>query len=129
MDASNAFNSLNRQCALWNIRHLCPTLSTTLTNTYRASPALYHGEDKLLSEEGTTQGDPLAMSMYTLATRPLIDTLRLGNPSITQSWYADNACAAGSIVDLKKWWQVLISVGPALWLLCKCFEDLVVNKG
>ena len=34
-DASNAFNSLNRQVALHNIRRLCPPLATFLINTYR----------------------------------------------------------------------------------------------
>ena len=35
VDATNAFNCLNRQTALLNIKHLCPTLSKVLTNTYR----------------------------------------------------------------------------------------------
>ena len=35
VDASNAFNSLNREAALHNIQHLCPILSTILTNFYR----------------------------------------------------------------------------------------------
>ena len=35
VDVSNAFNSLNRLSALYNIRHLCPPLATALINTYR----------------------------------------------------------------------------------------------
>ena len=35
VDTSNAFNSLNRQCALHNIQRLCPPLATILINTYR----------------------------------------------------------------------------------------------
>ena len=35
VDASNAFNSLNRQAALHNIRIICPQFSTILINTYR----------------------------------------------------------------------------------------------
>jgi hypothetical protein len=34
VDATNAFNSLNRQVALHNIRRLCPPLATILINTY-----------------------------------------------------------------------------------------------
>ena len=36
VDASNAFNSLNRMTALHNVRHLCPSFSTILINSYRA---------------------------------------------------------------------------------------------
>ena len=68
VDASNAFNTLNRQTALHNIRRLCPVLATSLINTYRAPSELYVDGDVLLSQEGTTQGDPLAMPMYALAT-------------------------------------------------------------
>jgi len=35
VDASNAFNSLNRKAALLNIKHTCPTLATILINSYR----------------------------------------------------------------------------------------------
>ena len=59
VDASNAFNSLNRQTALHNIQRLCPSLATALINTYRAPSELYVHGDVLLSREGTTQGDPL----------------------------------------------------------------------
>ena len=34
VDASNAFNQLNRQAALHNISTLCPPLATVLQNTY-----------------------------------------------------------------------------------------------
>ncbi len=63
VDASNAFNNLNRQTALRNIRGLCPSIATTLINTYRNSTDLFVDGTALLSQEGTTQGDPLAMPM------------------------------------------------------------------
>ena len=37
VDASNAFNSINRKAALHNISILCPALSTLLCNTYSAT--------------------------------------------------------------------------------------------
>ena len=41
VDASNAFNSLNRAAALNNIRVLCPLIATYVINTYRAPAHLF----------------------------------------------------------------------------------------
>ena len=73
VDASNAFNNLNRTAALHNIHTLCPPLATILTNTYRNSSHLFIDGETLLSQEGTTQGDHLAMAMYAIGILPLID--------------------------------------------------------
>ena len=76
VDASNAFNALNRRAALHNIQIMCPTIATALINTYREAISLFViGGDTVFSVEGTTQGDPLAMSMYALAILPLINQL------------------------------------------------------
>ena len=71
VDASNAFNNLNRQVALANISVNCPAMLPVLANTYRQPSFLFVGGEVLISKEGTTQGDPLAMPMYALATFPL----------------------------------------------------------
>ena len=109
VDATNAFNSLNRQVALQNIRRLCPPLATILINTYRAPTEMFVDGDTLFSREGTTQGDPLAMPMYALATIPLINKLK-GYPK--QIWYADDAAAVGKLAELRVWWDILTKEGP-----------------
>lgn len=53
VDASNAFNTLNRQTALRNIRSLCPSLATVLINTYRVESDLFVDGDVIKSSEGT----------------------------------------------------------------------------
>ena len=74
VDATNAFNSLNRKAALHNISIICPSLAMALVNTYRAPVRLFTtGSGEIASTEGTTQGDPLAMAMYAIATTPLIE--------------------------------------------------------
>ena len=75
VDASNAFNSLNRRAALLNMFQLCPPLATILTNTYRSPSHLFIDGTSLLSREGTTQGDPLAMPMYAISVVPVIRQL------------------------------------------------------
>ena len=75
VDASDAFNSLNRAVVLQNIQYTCPASSTILINTYHCPAPLYVDGDAIYSNEGTTQGDPLAMPFYTLSTIPLIRKL------------------------------------------------------
>ena len=72
VDASNAFNRLNRKVALHNVRLLCPSLAMILHNVYQDSTSLYMDGETIPSKEGTTQGDPLAMLFYAIATLPMI---------------------------------------------------------
>ena len=51
VDATNAFNSLNRQVALSNVMTLCPTLATILINTYRVNIDLFIDGESILSLE------------------------------------------------------------------------------
>ena len=55
VDATNAFNSLNRRVALTNVMKWCPPLSRALINTYRSDTSMekpsYHrrgSNDRLL---------------------------------------------------------------------------------
>ena len=101
VDASNAFNSLNRAAALNNIRVLCPLIATYVTNTYRVPARLFVvGGSELKSAEGTTQGDPLAMSMYAISLQPLISLLH-NRSTAKQCWFADAATGAGPLEKKK----------------------------
>lgn len=111
VDATNAFNSLNRETALRNIQVSCPAIATILTNTYRQDIPLFIGGETIFSREGTTQGDPLAMAMYALAVSPLIKDLR--DDGCKQVWYADDSSAGGRLDKLEAWWESLQQRGPA----------------
>ena len=52
VDASNAFNSLNRQAALRNVHILCPILAPVLINAYRSEAKLFIGGDHAHSISG-----------------------------------------------------------------------------
>ena len=76
IDASNAFNSLNRAASLHNIRVLCPVMATYAISTYREPARLFiTGGKELRSVEDTTQGDPLAMGPHAVSLQPLITRL------------------------------------------------------
>ena len=126
VDASNAFNSLNRQQALRNKPVLCPSLACVVVNFYRAAAPLFVGGEVIYSREGTTQGDPLAMAIFAIAVRPLIDRLTMAQA--TQIWFADDAASGGKLQALRRWWDALLRFGPLFgyhvnvpksWLLVK----------
>ena len=81
--------------------------------------------DVLFSEEGTTQGDPLAMPMYAVATVPLIKRL---NSQVCQVWYADDATASGTIEDLRDWWDQISKDGPAFGYHANASKTWLVIK-
>ena len=90
---------------------LCHPLANILINTYREPTELFVDREVLLSREGTTQGDLLAMPMYAIATVPLINKLE---ENIHQIWYADDATGVGKLADLSRWWDRISLLGPAL---------------
>ena len=106
--ATNAFNWLNRQASLLNCDKICPAMAHIL-NTYRSNSNLFVDGQYLLSEEGTTQRDPLAMAMYAIGILPLIHWL---DGIARQTWYADDSAAASSLEKLRRWWDLLTETGP-----------------
>ena len=112
INASNAFNELNRAAALHNILVLCPIIAIYAINTYRQVARLFVIDGKeTVSAEGTTQGDPLATSLYALSIQPLITSLQAAS-SVKQCWFADDASGAGSIMEIRTWWDALSTLGP-----------------
>ena len=90
---------------MWNIRVLCPALGPVVVNTCRSKIDLFVGGETILSVEGTTQGDPLAMAIYAIAITPLVRRTNLeavprepdlatvdSNCLKTRSWTATESC-------------------------------------
>ena len=67
-------------------------------NSYSSPSPLYVNGTTLWSEEGTTQGDPLAMCMYGVPIFPLIH--KISKVNTIHKRYADDRIACGRISDL-----------------------------
>ena len=62
IDASNAFKQMNRSADSHSIQITCKEMALYVINTCRSPSRLFIcGGGEILSQEGTTQGDPLAM--------------------------------------------------------------------
>jgi hypothetical protein len=114
VDADNAFNRLNRAVSLHNIQRSCPIIHQFLQNSYKSPAKLHLGDGThILSEEGATQGDTLAMAKYALATRNLIVRLKQEVENVRQVWFAADSAAGGILAAIKEWWDLLNLIGPA----------------
>ena len=79
----------------------------------------------MLSQEGTTQGCPLAMAMYALALVPLVNEL---HGICKQVWFADDGTGADKLDALRKWWDMLLEKGPAYGYFPKPAKTWLIVK-
>ena len=131
VDADNAFNRLNRKVALHNIKQLCPPMYTFLENSYNTPSRLYLKDGTyILSEEGATQGDNMAMAKYAIATRGLINQLDevTKDEQRVQVWFADDSACGGSLLGVKKWWEHLKTTGPRYGYFPKPSKTYLIVK-
>ena len=128
IDADNAFNRINRSAALWNIQYTCPSMKHIIINFYRTPTRIFmnsEGAFELMSQEGTTQGCPLAMAMYALALVPLFKILL---PLSKQVWFADDATGCDTFTKLKVWFDALLAHGPRYGYYASPSKCILVAK-
>ena len=136
VDADNAFNRLNRQVALHNIRELCPSFHRYLYNHYQMPAQLIINDhvklEKISSEEGPTQGDVAAMANYALGITPLVNDLANKIAAlilkVKQAWYADDSSAIGKLEAIKVWWDTLCELGPKYGYYPKASKTILILK-
>ena len=147
IDASNAFNALNREAALHNVQYTCPGLSTFVKNLYSGQADLFvaNSEETILSKEGTTQGGPESMGFYAASTTSL--SKPADGHLCKRIFYADDGSGGGDLMNLHEWWQDIQLNGPPLgyfpnasktWLIVKpehraraeeLFQDINITDG
>jgi hypothetical protein len=131
VDASNAFNCLNREALLNNIQYLCPAMSTYVRNCYGKPSRLFiSGGVELKSAEGTTQGDPTAMPAYAVGILPLLSLIK---PSVEPDKmkhvaYADDLAGGSKLEKLRGWWDETVAHGPALGYYPKPSKSWLIVK-
>ena len=111
VDATSAFNALDRTAALHTIPRIYPALGRIFQNTYSDKTRLFvAGGGEVLSQEGTCQADPLVMAYYAVATIPVVKRLREADPNVNQVWYVDDDAAGGDINSLASYWKDVLTL-------------------
>lgn len=134
VDADNAFNSINREVFLHNISILCPSISTYVRNCYLIPSRLFViGGQEIKSQEGTTQGDPIAMAVYAIGIIPLLlmlveTVVGVSENNVKMVAFADDFSAAGSITYLRLWWDSLVTLGPMFGYFPNATKSCLITK-
>ena len=87
------------------------------------------GGKEILSNEGNTQGDSMAMEMGALGLMPLLSSIISNNTgNLIHIAFADDLTGVGKIHELIEWWKNVLHYGPYLryyvnksksWLIIK----------
>ena len=130
IDASNAFNSINRKALIHNIQHLCPAMAMYLKNCYGYPSRLFiAGGIELASVEGTTQGDPLAMPGYGIGIIPLLAAIKPAEErQMKHVAYADDLGGGAKLRKIREWWDRVVENGPKYGYFPKAEKSWLVVK-
>ena len=104
--AKKVFNHLNRNFPLHNVSKQCPSFTNTVYDSHQAPSQLFVKKDPNLSQEGTTQGDPLAVARYGIAL-PLISCAQtssiVGNSKLTGKCLETNGIPRFFLLPFSQW--------------------------
>ncbi len=131
IDASNAFNSINREAMLHNIKYLCPPLSMYVSNCYKVPSRLFvAGGEEITSSEGSTQGDPSAMPSYAIGILPLLVLIKpeIEPEKMKHVAYADDLGGGSKLEKLRAWWDRTVKSGPAFGYYPKASKSWLIVK-
>ena len=135
VDATNAFNSINREAMLHNIVVKCREIKRYVQNCYGKPSKLFIVDGKqngdrciLYSEEGTAQRDPVAMAVYALELSVLQSKLKHKKINVKSVAYAYDYVGAGNLQDLSKWWDNLTKRGPCYRYYPNAIKSLLIVK-
>ena len=104
IDFSNAFNCVKRGAFLDSTRDTL--LESWVSWCYGAPTWLLFGDERLSSEEGAQQGDPLGPLLFSLAIKPALQKVLEAKPELA-CFYLDDGLVAGTLEQVDKALQIL----------------------
>ena len=112
-------HSLNRRVFLHNISYVCPPMAIYIRNCYSEPFHLFVlGRTEMLSSDGTTQVDPVAMPAYAIGITPLLELIKPHatetDVSMKRVAFAYDLRGGGDLITLRRWWDNNVLHGPKL---------------
>ena len=112
------------------MRKFCPKVATYINNCYMKPSRLFITVGKeILSDEGTTQGDTIAMGMYALGLMLLLTSIISNNTgNLIHISFADDLTSVAKIHELIEWWKNVLHYGPYLGYYVNESKSLLIMK-
>ena len=136
INVTNAFNSLNRNVFLHNIKVICPEISNFVINCYTLLSRLFVRGKELKSKEGTTQGNPFAAGLYALGVTRLMTAVTSPSESMHHSSsnpffnvaFGDDFTVCGKLESLKQWFGKICRLSPFIGYYVSPAKKLLIVK-
>lgn len=134
IDFRNAFNCIERDCMLNNVREKIPELYAFLWQAYRFPSNLYFQSHVISSQRGAQQGDPTGPLLFSLTIHPVVKELE----SCLNLFYLDDGTLCDEpdkvLADFQKVVQDCQSLGLEInpnkceLYFCSGVDDTVVSN-
>jgi hypothetical protein len=111
LDFKNAFNMIDRQRFLSEVRSRYPQIFAWVQYSYGTSATLFTGEDVIYAQRGVQQGDPLGPLLFALAIHPLL--IRLKSKCDLAVAYLDDITLKGSSEQVRDAIELVEIEGPS----------------
>lgn len=98
LDIKNAFNSVERDVLLNEVKEKIPNLFPFLFQVYSSPSNLFYNDTAILSQVGAQQGDPLGPLVFCLAIQKAISEMS----SPLNIWYLDDGTVGGKPEEVEK---------------------------
>lgn len=134
IDFENAFNSVERDAMLKEIKEKTPSIYAFMWQCYSAPSLLFFGNETISSQVGAQQGDPCGLMAFSLSLQPIIEDLA----AELNIWFLDDGTLCGEpdvvMADFEKLITKCESIGLRInkskceLYFCSEKDDSVISK-
>ena len=113
IDLENAFNRVDRTKFLEFVKEKFPEIYHWVRCCYMGAPLLLYGPYKLVSAEGTQQGDPLGPALFSMVLKLVTDQIVQSCKELDVNvWYLDDGVIGCDTSTVAKAFEILQKEGP-----------------